>query len=283
MAARRLSLTGSWLAYALSWESANMSAANSTFRIVNESIRNSALSNAYQNLTTANYSVLRMGKAFSAFMNASNAIVNNMLKARAVLANMQNAYMQNETKLSKCTLSNGTTYAEAVNSSIARLNRAESIATVGLSYAYLNETIAAKTNESSLISECIPLTSLPGIGLNIPGKYVLYAAAAVVAILALYSASKFLEARSIHALRSGQGETSAQDSSMGTPPEEETAAQPNGMENAGEPAGNAAGAEGKEESKPASSIEDEFYGWFEGFNKKQPEPKPAKEAKPKKA
>lgn len=264
---------------------ANFTSINSMLGNASASINDSTLNEAYSNLTAANYSMLHLEKPFSEFLNSSNIIANNILKARTLLATMQSDYAANSTALSRCALPNGTSYSKAINGSIARLASAESIATVGSSYLYLNETMAAKVNESTLISACTPLVHITGISLNLPSKYVLYGVAAVIVLLAFYSVSKFLSFRSVQSMRLDHGTVHTATKPSDTGNEGEAAETPTASNADEQKAAAAAGANAaeanQEERKPSpSSLEDEFDSWLGNVIGKQPKEKHAEKDKP---
>jgi hypothetical protein len=154
-----------------------------------------------------------MYPSFQAFVNSSNKIVENIITAKYILANITNTYYTKKALLENCTFPNGSKYSAYINNSINILSGYNTLNTLNNSEAYLSIVKNLKANETSLISACQSKHSI-GISFNtsMGFKYMLYLFGAIIIILAAYALFRLNEIREVNKVRS----------SYSKPPEEES-------------------------------------------------------------
>jgi len=179
--------------------------AGSSIKNTSSLIANSSLQSAYDNLTLANSTLQKSGIIYSSFISNANKISNNIIKARYIIGNATNIYTSNKKILSNCTLANGTSYADYINSSIKLLSSYSMLNTLQSSSAYLNASARMLSNETSLVRSCSYRTStiaLPKVSMP-SSPIIIYAAIVIIAIFGIYIISKVREAKMLNEVRSG--------------------------------------------------------------------------------
>jgi hypothetical protein len=184
-------------------------------------INSSKLYAAYLNETYANQTINLMYPSFEDFVNTSSIIVNNIIKAKYLLANMTSQYYANRQKLENCTFYNGTKYATYINNSIHSLSSYPIINTINGSAAYLSMVENFKANESKLISLCNPshllsINFTKGNGF----KYMLYLFAGIIIVLIAYTILRLNELREVRKARSTYKASESEQSQIIMPKEE---------------------------------------------------------------
>jgi len=182
---------------------ANISLASNALSLASQQLNNSLLYASYYNISLANTTLSKIYPSFQAFVNSSNKIVENIIKARYILANITNTYYMKRALLENCTFPNRSTYSTYINNSINMLRGYTTLNTINNSEAYLSLVKNLKANETSLINACQSKHSI-GISLNtgMGFKYMLYLFGAIIIILAAYALFRLNEIREVNKVRS---------------------------------------------------------------------------------
>jgi hypothetical protein len=252
--------------------SSNMTYAARAIANARSQLYNSMLEAAYANITLANATLYNMLGSFSSFANTSNLIVSTDIKARYLLTNSTNAYYKHEKELYNCTFSNGTRYSSYIGNAIKGLNNYSTLNTLNGADAYLNLSTRLNANETMLIRSCISGYAAPiSIKLPIGFNLLLYLFAAVIVILLVYAALRFIDSRTVSKMREAPD---AKDEGAGK--EAETGIQ------------EAAGAgdigikeipQSNEEGIESKTTEGYFDNWFSSTISKEPGEDSSKESK----
>ena len=198
----------------------NISLASNALSLASQQLNNSLLYASYYNISLANTTLDKMYPSFQAFINSSNKIVENIITAKYILANITNTYYAKRTLLENCTFPNGSKYSTYINNSINMLSGYSTLNTLNNSEAYLSLVKNLKANETSLINVCQSKHSI-GISFNssMGFKYVLYLFGAIIIILAAYALFRLNEIREVNKVRS----------SYSKPPEEAESSENTGI------------------------------------------------------
>ena len=182
---------------------ANISLASNALSLASQQLNNSLLYASYYNVSLANTTLNKMYPSFQAFVNSSNKIVENIIKARYILANITNSYYMKRALLENCTFTNGSKYSTYINNSINMLSGYSTLNTINNSEVYLSLVKNLKANETSLISACQSKHSIVISFNNSMGfKYMLYLFGAIIIILAAYALLRLNEIREVNKVRS---------------------------------------------------------------------------------
>ncbi len=182
--------------------SQNLSLASNELYLANCQINNSKLYAAFANITLANETISKIEPSFLAFTNSSNKIVNNIIEAKYILANITNSYYANKENLSSCSFYNGTKYSSYINNSINRLNSYPVLNTMNGSEMYLNLVSGLRANETKLISICRKTPNLPIKFSSSTGfRYMLYIFGLILVVLIAYSVLRLNEGRQVKKMR----------------------------------------------------------------------------------
>jgi len=181
----------------------NISLASNALSLASQQLNNSLLYASYYNISLANTTLDKMYPSFQAFVNSSNKIVENIITAKYILANITNTYYAKRTLLENCTFPNGSKYSTYINNSINMLSGYSTLNTLNNSEAYLSLVKNLKANETSLINVCQSKHSI-GISFNssMGFKYMLYLFGAIIIILAAYALFRLNEIREVNKVRS---------------------------------------------------------------------------------
>jgi len=90
---------------------ANISSASNALSLASQQLNNSLLYASYYNISIANTTINKMYPSFQAFVNSSNKIVENIITAKYILANITNTYYVKKSLLENCTFPNGSKYS----------------------------------------------------------------------------------------------------------------------------------------------------------------------------
>ena len=199
---------------------ANISSASNALSLASQQLNNSLLYASYYNISIANTTLNKIYPSFQAFVNSSNKIVENIITAKYILANITNTYYVKRAILENCTFPNGSKYSTYLNNSINMLSSYSTLNTLNNSEAYLSLVKNLKANETSLINVCQSKHSI-GISFNssMGFKYVLYLFGAIIIILAAYALFRLNEIREVNKVRS----------SYSKPPEEAESSENTGI------------------------------------------------------
>ena len=181
---------------------ANISLASNALSLASQQLNNSLLYASYYNISLANTTLNKIYPSFQAFANSSNKIVENIITARYILANITNTYYTKKGLLGNCTFPNGSKYSTYINNSINMLSSYSTLNTINSSKAYLGLVKNLKANETRLINACQSKHSI-GISFNssMGFKYMLYLFGAIIIILAVYALLRLNEIREVNKVR----------------------------------------------------------------------------------
>ncbi|MGC8662716.1 MAG: hypothetical protein ACP5RT_02945 [Candidatus Micrarchaeia archaeon] len=181
----------------------NLSLASGALSAASSEINNSNLYASFVNITAANETINNSIPSFTRFTNSSNKIVNNIIKARYLLANITNTYYLEKEALSKCSFYNGTKYSAYLNKSINSMNSYPTLNTLNGSEEYLSALSLLKSNETNLINSC---KRMPSFAANLSTTsgfhYLIYIFGIIIAILIIYTLLRINENRQVSKERS---------------------------------------------------------------------------------
>ncbi|MGB9732302.1 MAG: hypothetical protein ACP5P2_01470 [Candidatus Micrarchaeia archaeon] len=179
----------------------NISLASNALNAAIVQLNSSRLYASYLNITSANSTINSLYPSFQIFLNNSNNIVNNIIKARYLLANITSNYYMNKERLENCTFPNGTNYAAYLNNSINILSKYPSLNTLNSSLSYLSLIERLKENETRLINLCHRPSFSISLSKEASFKYMLYLFSGIAIILAAYAMLRLKEAREVKRMR----------------------------------------------------------------------------------
>ncbi len=153
-------------------------------------VLHSRLDAAYYNISIANRSITSMNPTYDLYVNISNRIINNVVKANYLISNATALYYNDTKQLSNCTFANGTSYDSYVSNSLAPLRTYPMLNTVSGSTGYLNLATNVSSKEDALVRACISAKPiLPKISIEAPSgatRYLEYVGVIAIVAFAIY-------------------------------------------------------------------------------------------------
>lgn len=183
--------------------------------LARENINHSSMEQAIYNVSVANRSLTGVGSQFAFFVNNSNEIFNNVIKARYILANLSNSYLPYRPALDNCT-TGSTTYGKNIASQISGAEAYPMQTTLNSSERYLQlaQSISAYTDNA--IAHCVsakqsaPTTTKSAGGANKDTIYIILIIIVLI-IIAIFGILRIRAEAEVRKIREEEDERRAEE------------------------------------------------------------------------
>ena len=206
-----------------------ISVAGAYLSLAEQNINHGSTQQAIYNVTEANRTLGGGRLQYNSFVSASNRIVNNVIRARYMLANLSNSYSLDYVSLNSCPTKN-TTYGRNIASQISKAEGYPMQTTLNGSVTYLQLVMNISAYNNNAIAYCGGAKSKSS-GSGLSARTIYIAVIAIVAILLIiYIVLRIRTSREIRRIREGaderkeESEKKDEEKRHGNQPEEEAGA-----------------------------------------------------------